>query len=247
MPTNDGKFKAARQRAEEKIYKLMDELEDTPNGFNSSTYKTYFSGLSDKEFANFMNRLANEEWFNLFFEIKMNDKKKTPGMKRIKKVMDKYKIPMDEYCVYPYKSSDTENPPISSTPVPVFYETVRPLQQLLDKKQSYSSDRDHVNILTNQVSGKSKSSTLSNMQSIALTTSNQTEVLRELLGPRADDNVSKEKMLQQITNEGRFDIDSIAVRTKDKQSLETVRCMLISAGFKVAFGNDKLSYTLPLD
>ena len=247
MPDNNGNFKAARQNAEEKIYKLMDELEGSKNGFNSSTYKAYFSGLSDKEFSVFMNRLANEEWFNLFFEIKMNDKSKTPNMKRIKQVLDKYHIPMTEYCVYPYKSVDKENSPISDTPVPVFYETVRPLQQLLDKKQAYSSDRDHVNILTNQVTGSSKSSTLSNMQSIALTTSNQTDVVKELLGPRADDNVSKEKMLQQIMNEGKFDINSIAVRTKDKQSIETVRCMLIAAGYQVAFGNDKLSYTLPLD
>lgn len=247
MPTNNGNFKAARQKAEEKIYKLMDELEGSTDGFNSTTYKTYFASLSDKEFAEFMNRLANEEWFNLFFEIKMNDKKKTPDMKRIKKVMDKYKIPMDEYCVYPYKSLDKESPPVSATPVPVFYETVRPLQQLLDKKQAYSSDRDHVNTISGQVVGASKSSTVSNMQSIALTTSNQLDVVKELLGPRADDSVSKEKMLQQIANEGKFDINSISVRTKDKQSIETVRCMLVAAGYQVSFGNDKLSYTLPLD
>lgn len=247
MPTTDGKFKTARQNAEEKIYKLMDELEGSKDGFNSSTYRTYFAGLSDKEFKTFMERLANEEWFNLFFEIKMNDKKKSPNMKRIKQVMDKYKIPMDEYCVYPYKSVDTENPPVSSTPVPVFYETVRPLQQLLDKKQAYSSDRDHVNLFSGTVTGQSKSSTMSSMQSIALTTSNQTDVLKEIIGPRADDNESKEKMLQQIANEGKFDINSIPIRTKDKQSIETTRCMLIAAGYKVAFGNDKLSYTLPLD
>ena len=121
------------------------------------------------------------------------------------------------------------------------------MQQLLSKKEAYSSDRDHVNLLTNQVTGSSKGSTLSNMQSIALTTSNQLDVVKELLGPRADDEISKKRMLDQIAETGEFDINSIPVRTKDKQSIETVRCMLVAAGLRVSFGDDKLSYMLPKD
>ena len=239
------KLKAARARAEQKIYELLDDLEGCKDGYNSGVYKAYFATLSDTEFKKFMDRLANEEWFNLFFEIKMNDKKKSPNMNRIKKVLDKYKIPMCEYVVQPYKSLDTENPPVSATPVPVFYGITRPLQQLLSKKEAYSSDRDHVSLLTNTVTGSSKSSTLSNMQSIALTTSNQFDVLKELLGPRSDDNVSKKKMLDQIADTGDFDINSIPIRAKDKQSLETVRCMLVAAGLRVSFAKDKLTYILP--
>jgi hypothetical protein len=241
------KLKAARIRAENKIYELLDDLEGCKDGYNSNVYKNYFASLSDAEFKKFMDRLANEEWFNLYFEIKMTDKKKAPNMNRIKKVLDKYKIPMCEYVVQPYKNLDVENPPISTNPVPVFYGLVRPLQQLLSKKEAYSSDRDHVNLLTNQVTGSSKSSTFSNMQSIALTTSNQFDTLKELLGPRSDDEVSKKKMLDQIADTGDFDINSIPVRTKDKQSIETVRVMLVGAGLRVSFGKDKLSYLLPTD
>ena len=241
------KLKTARMKAEQKIYELLDDLEGCKDGYNSGVYKTYFASLSDNEFAKFMDRLANEEWFNLFFEVKMNDTKKTPNMNRIKKVLDKYKIPMCEYVVSPYKNMDNENPPISATPVPVFYGVVRPMQQLLSKKEAYSSDRDHVNLLTGQVTSSSKGSQFSNMQSIALTTSNQTDIVKELLGPRADDDVSKKRMLDQIADTGEFDINSIPIRTKDKQSFETVRCMLIGAGLRVAFGKDKISYLLPTD
>lgn len=241
------KLKTARMKAEQKIYELLDDLEGCKNGYNSGVYKKYFAALSDNEFNKFMYRLANEEWFNLFFEVKMNDKKKSPNMNHIKKVLDKYKIPMCEYVVSPYKNLDTENPPISATPVPVMYAIVRPMQQLLSKKEAYSSDRDHVNLLTGQVTSSSKSSTFSNMQSIALTTSGQTDVLKELLGPRADDDVSKKRMLDQIADTGDFDINSIPVRSKDKQSLETVRCMMVAAGMRVSFGKDKVSYLLPTD
>ena len=241
------KFKTARMKAEQKIYELMDDLEGCKDGYNSGVYKAYFASLSDNEFKKFMDRLANEEWFNLFFEIKMTDKKKTPDIHRIKKVLDKYNIPMCEYVVSPYKNVDTENPAISSTPVPVFYGVVRPMQQLLSKKEAYASDRDHVNLLTKQVSGSSKGGMISNMQSIALATSGQLDTLKELLGPRADDEVSKKRMMDQIADTGEFDINSIPVRTKDKQSFETVRCMMTAAGLRIAFGSDKLSYLLPVD
>ena len=56
---------------------------------------------------------------------------------------------------------------------------------------------------------------------------------------------SKSKMIEQIENTGDFDINSIPVRTKDKQALETIRVMLIGAGLRVSYGNDKLSYVLP--
>ena len=240
-------IKAARLKAEEKIYELMDKLEGKKNGFNSESYKLYFQSMDDKTFIKFMKRLANEEWFNLFFEIDLADfNKDTPTLDRITKVANTYKVPLEEYVAYPFKNKfDLSNPPISQSTVPVIYSKIRPLQQILDKKQAYASDRDHVNILTGGVTGSSKASSFSNMQTIALTTSNQVDVTKELLGPRSDDEISKSKMIEQIENTGDFDVNSIPIRTKDKQALETIRVMLIGAGLRVSYGNDKLSYVLP--
>lgn len=252
MAADNPKLHTARLNAERKVYELLDKLEGKSGkgieGFNAKEYKLYFDSLSDKEFLTFMKRLANEEWFNLRFQIDMMDKKDTPDMKRIKKVANEYDISFDEYVAYPFKNkNDLENPPISATPIPVLYTIVRPLQQMLSKKQAYASDNDSTNLLTGQVTGDSKASTFSNMQSLACVTSNQTDVVKEMLGPRSDDEESKAKMIAQIEETGDFDINSIPIRTKDKQSLETIRVMLIGAGFRVAFGKDKLSYMLPVD
>ena len=39
LMSNDPKFNAARAKAENQIYELMDALERTKNGFNATNYK----------------------------------------------------------------------------------------------------------------------------------------------------------------------------------------------------------------
>ena len=246
--SNDPKFNAARAKAESQIYELMDDLERTKNGFNATNYKTYLGSLNDAEFKKFMERLANEEWFNLMFQINLGDKKKTPDLQHMRKVAKKYDIPLEEYVAYPFKNPfDLDNPPISATKIPCVVVQIRGLSQLLSKKSAYASDRDATNILTGQVTGASKASTFTNQQTMALVTSNQQEVVKEMLGPRSDDEESKAKMLRQIEETGDFDINNIPIRKQDKQSLETARVFLVAAGLKISWGKDNLSYILPSD
>lgn len=238
---------SAKTNAINKICKFMDDIESTKNGYNSTYWRNYLQTMNDKELIDFMKKLKDLENFNLFFELNVLDNKKTPTLHKLRLVSEKYNIPVEEYVAFPYKRPDNpDDPPISATKIPVLYTLVRPLQQLLDKKNNMSSDTDQVNLLTGQVTGSSKASTFSNMQTISLTTSNQIDIVKEFLGPRSDDQQSKLKMLDQIANTGDFDLESIPIRTSDKQSLETIRVMLIGAGFRVAFGKKaKLSYILP--
>lgn len=246
MADTKSTIKTARDRAILKIFKRMDELD--PSGYNSAMYRKYFDSLSDKDFVEFMRRMKDEEDFNLFFEVGLLDKKAAPTLNKIKALAEKYKIDLREFVYFPYKNPDDPgNAPISATPIPVLYTLVRPLQQMLDKKNSMSSNTDSVNILTGQVTGKSKAASLSNMQTISLTTSGQLKAVKEMLGPRSDDNVSKMKMLESIESQGDYDIDDIELHSEDKQSLETLRIMLIGAGLRVSYGKDmKLSYILPI-
>lgn len=248
LMSNDPKFNAARAKAENQIYELMDVLERTKNGFNATNYKMYLGSLSDSEFKKFMERLANEEWFNLMFQINLGDKNKTPDLQHMRNVAKKYDIPLEEYVAYPFKNPyDLDNPPISATKIPVVYTQIRGLSQVLSHKRAYASDRDSTNILTGQVTGSSKATTFTNQQTMALVTSNQQEVVKEMLGPRSDDEESKAKMLRQIEETGDFDINTIPIRKQDKQSLETTRIFLVAAGLKVSWGKENLSYILPVD
>jgi hypothetical protein len=66
---------------------------------------------------------------------------------------------------------------------------------MIDKKNAMSSDTSSTNSLTGQVSGKSKVVTFTNMETASLQASNQSKVVRELLGPRSDDYKAKAKMI----------------------------------------------------
>jgi hypothetical protein len=187
-----------------------------------------------------------KEDFNLFFEMGLLDKKNNLTLKKIKNIALKRKIDLMEYVEFPYKRPNHPDPPISTTKIPVIYTVIRPLQQLLDKKNNMSSNTETINSLTGQVTGSSKASTVSNMQTISLITSNQLKPIKEMQGPRSDDMVAKLKMIEKIESEGDYDIDDIVIHPGDKQALETMRVMLVGAGFRVGYGkNEKISYILP--
>jgi hypothetical protein len=240
-----GNFKTARYNFENKVMGLMNELD--PSKYNEKIYRNYFSTLTDEQFKTFVYNLYMKEDFNLFFELGLLDKKNNPSLKKIKNIAQKRGIELMEYVEFPYKRPDyPEDAPISATKIPVIYTVVRPLQQLLDKKNNMSSNTETINSLTGQVTGSSKASTVSNMQTISLLTSNQLKPIKEMHGPRSDDLVSKIKMIEKIEADGDYDIDDITIHPGDKQALETMRVMLVGAGFRVSYGKtEKLSYILP--
>lgn len=235
----------ARVNFENKVYTLMNDLD--PSGYHANKYKEFFSKMNNKEFIDFVRRLRDEEWFNLFFEMNQTDMSKSPNLEKMKKIGEKYDVPFTEYVKFPYKRpDDPDKAPISATKLPVLIVSIRPLQQMLDKKNVMISSTDSINILTGQVTGDSKASTMTNMQTISLATSNQLTIIKEMLGPRGDDAKAKEKMLEQIESTGTYDVTKAGLKTQDKQALETFRVMMVSSGLLVSFGNAKTSYVLPV-
>lgn len=233
---NKAKIKGARLAFEKKILTFIQDVENDKNGYNYNHMKHYFEKMTDNQFVEFVTKLANDEKFNLFFEASNMDEKHSPNLDRIEKLCEKYKVPTTEYITLPYKdNSDPDHPFVTQTEVPVIYCLIRPLQQMIDKKNAMSSNIESTNSLTGQVSGKSKVSTFSNMQYMSCVASNRTKVAKELLGPRADDYRAKEKMLTQIEMTGRYDLDDIDSKIEDKRSMGTVKAMLTAAGLDIAF------------
>jgi hypothetical protein len=243
---NMATLSTVRASFENKVYTLMQELD--PSGYNVKTYKEYFSSLTDGQLKTFCYFLYKKEDFNLFFEVGLLDKKNAPSLKKIKNIAEKRKVDLVEYVSFPYKRPDNpDDAPISTTKIPVIHAVIRPLQQLLDKKNNIVSNTDSTNSLTGQVTGDSKASSLSNMQTISLITSNQIKPVKEMLGPRSDEGPAKLKMLHMIENNGDYDLDDVPLHTQDKQATETMRVMFVAAGMRVSYGkNEKLSYILPM-
>lgn len=224
-----------RIKAEESIIELMNDLDKS--GYNANAYKEYFKTLSNSEFENYMRELANNEDMNLFFEIDSFDYKTVPELPLIEKVAKKHNVSLNEYVAFPHKGTTGEDnqAPISSTPIPVLFVQTRRLQQMLSKKNAATSNIDKINPITGQVTGDSKTASMSDMQTMSLVTSGQIKSIKEFLGPRSDDADAKLKMLNSIERNGEFDIDSLTLKTDDKQSIKTMNVFLTGAGFDVKF------------
>ncbi|MDE7100162.1 MAG: hypothetical protein K2N99_02925, partial [Malacoplasma sp.] len=135
-------------------------------------------------------------------------------------------------------------PMCTFTRVPILYTTIRRFfQQMLQHKNSISNDNSKVNPLTGQTVQDSKTASTTNIQTYALTITNREKALKEYLGPRSDDSVSKQEMLTQIEETGRFSLDNTKIETHNKTSVNTAQDFATAAGIYLRFsGNDNKVY-----
>jgi len=139
-----------REKIEKLIYKIMDTVDKTKE--NTKKYKEKFNTMSDDQFNNYMEKFLNDPKENFYVEILPF--KSEPHINDIKKGLDILKIPADEY-VY-FRHMGNKEPVRTAQKVPVGYISIRRLQQVLSKKNSYSLDIDSRNSLTGQLTGDDK-------------------------------------------------------------------------------------------
>lgn len=239
MKVSAEQFKKIRKKYEENIYKLMDDID--PSGFNADTYRIAFAKMSDKQFVDLMKRYIEQDDLNLFVDINQLEKKKSDNitLEKIKAIADKWKISLFEYVFMPFRNPKGK-PMCTLTKVPIIYCPIRRFfQQMLQHKNSISNSSDHINPLTGQVVQEDKTASTTNVQTYALAATNQTNALKEFLGPRADDQISKQQMLNTIVSTGDVRLSDLDIRTHNKQAVNTTEVFCKAAGLEVKFsGND---------
>ena len=239
MKVSAEQFKKIRKKYEENIYKLMDDID--PSGFNADTYRIAFAKMSDKQFIDLMKKYIEQDDLNLFVDINQLEKKKSDNMtlEKIKAIADKWKISLFEYVFMPFRNPKGK-PMCTLTKVPIIYCPIRRFfQQMLQHKNSISNSSDHINPLTGQVVQEDKTASTTNVQTYALAATNQTNALKEFLGPRADDQISKQQMLNTIVSTGDVRLSDLDIRTHNKQAVNTTEVFCKAAGLEVKFsGND---------
>lgn len=216
---------------EKKVFDLMDKFDKS--GYNSARYKDYFNSLSNKEFDEFVNKLLLPQ-YNLHVELSMyskDSKNKPPTFEEIEKIGKSVGIDLMEYIYMPFANpSNPDEPVVSVTKVLILVLLVRRMQQMLSKKNSLAGDTSNFNPLTNLVNADSKAASLSDTQTNALLTTNQTETVAELLTMRADDEVAEERMLNEIANNGKCYLHQDLLKASNKQTLKFTHTYLMAAG-----------------
>lgn len=216
---------------EKKVFDLMDKFDKS--GYNSARYKDYFNSLTNKEFDEFVNKLLLPQ-YNLHVELSMygkDSKNKPPTFEEIEKIGKSVGIDLMEYIYMPFANpANPDEPVVSVTKVLILVLLVRRMQQMLSKKNSLAGDTSSFNPLTNLVNADSKAASLSDTQTNALLTTNQTESVAELLTMRADDEKAEERMLNEIASNGECHLHQESLRASNKQTLRFTHTYLMAAG-----------------
>jgi len=107
---------------------------------------------------------------------------------------------------------------------------IRKLQQMLMKKNSYSLTIDSRNLRTNQLTGDDKVARLTEAENFAASIWGVKDGLKEMMGPRADDSVSKTQLYKQIAQQGYCKLEDIEDDLANKYTLNTVDVFMMGAG-----------------
>lgn len=222
-------IKSKRKNIEEKIYKTMSILD--PDGYNEKRYKGLFSSMNDEKFSKWIKNFLSEEDSNFTLETTPFEKNKQDlKIENIKKAADYLNVPLDEYIYMPFVNPDGK-PVRSREPVPVGYVHIKRLEQILSKKNAYSTDISQRNAKTGAVTGHDKNGRVSDMENYALLTLGAKEALKEFLGPRADDMYMKTDMLKDISRDNYCSLKNMDSRIENKTALNTLDVYYTSAGF----------------
>lgn len=220
--------KNKRKKIEKLVYDVFTALD--PSGTNTERYQQLLGQMKDSEFDKFIKELLSNE--NNYLILDMADYERDLKMENVEAAAKVLNIPLYEYIVMPHINGDKENPVVSKFPVPVMYLHMKRMQQMLNKKNSTSIESSKRNMLTGQVTGEDKNSRSSDMENLNLVAINADNTLRELLGPRADDNVMKNEMLQQIALTGNVTLSNMTNDLENKTALNTLNVFLTGMGFR---------------
>jgi len=169
-------------------------------------------------------------------------------MNQIKNAADFLGISLEDYIYY------RQNDPRgirSKMKVPVGYVNIKRVQQILSKKNHYSTDIDDRSLKTGDVKGESKVSGISDNEVYALKAMGADEALKELLGPRSDNQAEKRQMYRDIAQNGFTSLEDIKAAVPRAQTtsttLNTINTYLLACGISSDLITNTLETEFTLD
>jgi len=222
-----------RELAEKEILQIISDIDI--HGDNAKIWKNHLSKMNDKEFDTLMhNFYDNPAKYHIDIVLDQSgNKDDILDLDHLEKVAKKHKIKLREYVAFPHcNPDDPDNPFITATEVPILVMYVRKMQQMLEKKNFSAGNIDVCNPITGQVTGDSKAASLGDMQTAALVTNNQQDVIREFLTIRSDNMEGKLKMLDKIQSDGEVNYKDLNVNLDQCQSIQTLKVFMTAAMLK---------------
>lgn len=228
-----------REDIEKLIYDVFDALDPTET--NSNKYRDLFSSMNDKKFDSFMRKFLSDKKENFILDIV--EFERTIDMDKCEKAANVLGIPLYEYVYFRHLTGDKDNPVSTIDKCLVGYINVKRTQQLLFKKNGLSPTASRRSAITGQVVDDDKNARDSDIEASMLVSLGAKDILRELHGPRADDDVMKNQMINDINNKGFVSLDDLDSNPTNKVSLMSLTTYLTAAGIHSDLIGD--NYILP--
>lgn len=210
-----------KKRVIDFVCKCLDLLEG--GTINSSRYRSVWENMSDAEFEKFMEDVrANQDRRQIaYFEVE--EFKRDLNMSNIEKCAAFMKVPLYEYVAIPDVTGDVDAPVVvTPEPVPVGYAHYKRMPQTTLKKTSLNTNVSKRNPLTGQVTSQEKTARNTDVESYALSAIGAKNALREFQGPRGDDSVMENEMMQAIANDGSVNLSQLTSNPANKTAVNTL-------------------------
>lgn len=212
-----------RKKAQEFILKYVDKI--APGGINKKLYTDLFDSMTDKKFDDFMVGLRDKT-ITLCIIVPHDDSVKV-SVKRnlaIGKELG-YEFYQRLWVVDP----GTGEKYLTPNRYLVFRLPIRRAAQLLSKGISIPKDNKHINMLTGQVSGPSKSSMLTMPETQLLSAMGLKHTTTELMKYRGGDMGAKNALTNILYKHGRVDGATLDQHSTGVVSTKTLKYYLLGA------------------
>lgn len=177
---------------------------------NLDVYKEYLNGMSDKEFAAFIDRLESGEESIRFVVKNFEDKylaSKEAILEAFRPLYDHLGAEMLVRYWYTDPSSGEKMP--SKFPALFLYIPNRMMNQLIAKKRAVAKNNRTVDELTGQAAGKSRVSTFSAPEATVTSGKGHKYISLDFMKIRGGDERAYAMSKQAISNTGEYSIDEI--------------------------------------
>jgi hypothetical protein len=216
-----------RRRIEKLVIDTMAALDKT--GANPESYRKRFSEMSDPQFEDWLKRLSTDDDYHFYLSCQPYHNE--PTLDQIEAAAKVTGTQLHQYVYFKHDGAQ-DNPVRTAYRCPVGWIHVRRLQQILAKKTSYSTDASKRSQLTGQLSGDDAVGRLADEEAYALKTVGAESVLKELLGPRADNRDKRLQMYQAIERDGFARYSDLRGDLKNQPTINYLDTLLLAAGLK---------------
>lgn len=218
-----------------------------PSGKSAELWENEFKGLDDKNFVKTIKSILDNPKRFFTPQIAAFDKKTQPKFETFQRLATLVDTDLEEYVVLPYmnENSNTKNPSVTITKVPVGMLHLKRLQQMVRKKNKLSTSIEQRDQRNGQVRNEDKGGRITDADMYALEVFSAHPIMKEFYGPRADSMDAKEKLYDAIRKGERLPrMSDLPNSIDDKVAINTLNQYLLGASLVSDLISD--SYLLPI-